>query len=136
MSCFDPITGPLATVLVLVTGLSTLFGYWGLGSLLLRAMRWNLRWNLPSPWRTVMARLTGFQGAALSFEVPAMPAFATRPVLIGTWGGRVAVGWISLVRSRGAPTDCTPPRCEIRNGAPEVCLSSAPLRSGPFPGCA
>jgi hypothetical protein len=101
MTCFAPISGPFTQILVFLAGLATLLGYWGAGWLLMRV----LRWQLPSPWRTVVATLAGFQLNALGIAALAISGMASRPVMIGAWAGVSLIGtccWVWNLRSTKA----------------------------------
>jgi hypothetical protein len=69
---------PLA---VLAVGLATFFGFWGLGTALLRA----IRLNVPPPWNDVTAVLLGILAESLAVQIVGMFAVATHGVLVSLW---------------------------------------------------
>jgi hypothetical protein len=80
-------------LLVLVVGLSTFVGLWGLGTVLLNVFRVRL----PSPWAQVTAALVGIQALSLLVQVAGIAEIASRSTLRGMWWGLVVLGGLMLV---------------------------------------
>jgi hypothetical protein len=86
-------------LLVLLVGLSTFAGLWGLGTALLNAL--HLR--LPSPWDHVTAILLGIQGLSLTVQVAGIAEIASPQVLRGIWWVLIVTGAsVLLLRARSA----------------------------------
>lgn len=83
-------------LLVLVTGLFTFIGLWGVGTALLII----LRLRFASPWHHVTALLLGIQGLSLLVQITGMTGMASPPVLSAIWCVLVAIGAVLIFRSR------------------------------------
>src|ERR1700733_541842 len=88
--------------IILVMGLSTFAGLWGVGTALLHAVRLKL----PVPWNHVTAILLGIQTASLAVQIFGMLGIATRLVLIAIW-------WSLLCFAVGALFACRPRKLRI-----------------------
>ena len=83
--------------LVLLVGLWTFVGLWGLGTVLLSVFRVRL----PSPWDQVTAVLLGIQALSLTVQLAAMAEIASVSLLCGIWWSLIAHGvFMLLVRTR------------------------------------
>ena len=83
--------------LVLLVGLSTFVGLWGLGTVLLSAFRVRL----PAPWDQVTAVLLGIQALSLTVQVAAMAEIASIAALRGIWWMLIVQGsFMLLIRTR------------------------------------
>ena len=80
-------------VLVLVAGLATFVGMWGVGSGLLHLVRLRL----PSPWNQVTAILLGIQILSLTVQIVGMAEIASASVLYTIWWTFVAIGTSTLL---------------------------------------
>jgi hypothetical protein len=88
--------------IILVMGLSTFAGLWGVGTALLHAVRLKL----PVPLNHVTAILLGIQTASLAVQIFGMLGIATRLVLIAIW-------WSLLCFAVGALFACRPRKLRI-----------------------
>lgn len=79
--------------LVLLVGLSTFVGLWGLGTVLLSVFRARL----PPPWDQVTAVLLGVQALSLTVQLAAMAEIASVPLLCGIWWVLIAQGVFMLL---------------------------------------
>jgi hypothetical protein len=82
--------------LVLVIGLSTFLGLWGVGTILLRCVCMQL----PSPWNHVTATLLGIQGLSFIVQVVGVAGIASQPVLSTIWWILIILGGATLVFRR------------------------------------
>jgi hypothetical protein len=80
-------------LLVFVTGLSTLVGLWGVGTVILVCI--GVR--PPSPWSHVAAVLLGIQTLSLVVQIVGMAEEASRSVLSAIWWILVAFGIVTLL---------------------------------------
>jgi hypothetical protein len=91
-------------LLVLITGLLTFIGIWGLGTLILDAVRLRLS----APWHQVTAILLGIQALSLSVQIAGIAGIAFPSVLRAIWWGLVCVGAaMLLLRWRASPAGIT-----------------------------
>ena len=79
--------------LVLLVGLSTFVGLWGLGTVLLSVFRVRL----PAPWDQVTAALLGIQALSLTVQLAAMAEIASVSLLCGIWWMLIAQGVFMLL---------------------------------------
>jgi hypothetical protein len=90
-------------LLVLVTGVSTFVGLWGVGTAILLCVRLRL----PAPWNHVAAVLLGIQAFSLAVQVVGMAGMTSRSVLSAMWWALIACG-AAMLLLRERPMIVTP----------------------------
>lgn len=84
-----------SSLLVLIAGLATFLGFLGLGIAVLRIFSLKI----PPPWLHVTGVLLGIELVSLVVQLTGMVGMASRSFLIAFWGGLVALGGATAIRS-------------------------------------